>query len=255
VNAPPTACSECRTLIGGYVLDALDPLEADAVRRHIAECPDCAAEHARLAGLPSLLAIAGADDAAVEKPPAALEEAVLDRFAREHRAERAAAERPRRRGRLAGLLAPFRRPLPAAIAGAASAALATAAIALVLAGGDDGTAGNTYQAQLTGGPSAPAARAFAKLESSSSGTNVHLSVRGLSARPGDVFELWCIGDDGTKISAGTFRVDGGGHAYAVLTTAAVPGQYHRMSIERRALARDVSGERVMTGEIEYSRPS
>jgi hypothetical protein len=72
-----------------------------------------------------------------------------------------------------------------------------------------------------------------------------------SPRPGTVYELWCIGDDGSKISAGTFRVDSRGHAYATLTTAAIPGTYHRMSIERRTSADAASGERVMAGEIQY----
>jgi hypothetical protein len=247
-----TACAECRNLIGGYVLGSLEPHEAAAVRRHLAACPDCAAEHDRLAGLPELLALAGSDDPEIAKPPAALEEAVLDRFAREHRARPGRAPR---RGRLAALAGPFHRPLPAALAAAAAAAAVTAAIAVSLSSGDSAPAGNTYEAQLRGSAEAPSARAWAKLETSPSGTSVHLSVEGLRARPDDVYELWCIGNDGTKTSAGTFRVDGRGHAYAVLTTAAVPGQYHRMSIERRTPPGDTAGHRVMTGEIDYGKPS
>jgi hypothetical protein len=123
----------------------------------------------------------------------------------------------------------------------------------LLASGDDPAGhADTYQARLTGLAPVPAARASAKLESTGSGTSVHLDVRNLrSPRPGTVYELWCIGDDGTKISAGTFRVDSKGHAYAVLTTAAIPGTYHRMSIERRTSARAVRGEPVMAGEIQY----
>ena len=246
------ACDECRTLIGGYVLDALEPAEADIVRSHLATCPACAAEHDRLAGLPELLTLAGTTETETEQPPAALEAAVVDRFAREHRARR---DRGGARGRLAGLLRPFSRPLPAALAGAAAAAALTAGIAIALSANDPAAPANTYEAQLTGSPAAPAARAYAKLESGSSGTSVRLSVRGLRGRPNDVYELWCLADDGTRISAGTFRVDGSGHAYAVLTTAAVPGQYQRMSIERRRGSDPRPGERVMLGEIQYSRPS
>ena len=245
------ACAECRTLIGGYVLDALEPDEADVVRRHLATCPACAAEHERLAGLPELLALAGTAEPETEQPPAALEGAVIDRFSREHRAAR---ERRGARGRAAALLRPFRRPLPAALAGAVAAAAVTAALAIVVTADDPPAAAATYEAQLTGSSAAPAARAYAKLESAASGTSVHLDVRGLHGRPNDVYELWCLADDGTKISAGTFRVDGRGHAYAVLTTAAQPGQYQRMSIERRK-AGEPAGERVMLGEIQYSRPS
>ena len=256
MNARHAACDECRTLVGGYVLGALEPHETDAVRRHLADCTDCAAEHARLAGLPALLALAVADDTATEPPPAALEEAVLDRFAREHRAARSAPEDDRapraRRARLRGLARPFRRPLPAALAAAAAAAAITA-LAFALAGRDDaGESGATYEARLTGLAAAPGARASAELESTGSGTSVHLKVENLrSPRPGAVYELWCIGDDGTKISAGTFRVDSRGDAYAVLSTAAIPGTYHRMSIERRASADAARGEPVMAGEIEY----
>ena len=51
-----TACDHIRFDIGGYVLGALEPAEAAAVREHLATCADCAAEHARLAGLPALWA-------------------------------------------------------------------------------------------------------------------------------------------------------------------------------------------------------
>ncbi len=250
MNARHAACDECRTLIGGYVLDALEPHEADAVRRHLADCPDCAAEHERLAGLPALLAIAGADETATEAPPAALEEAVLDRFAREHRADGGEPDRAPRR--LGGLTRPFRRPLPAALAAAVAAAAVTALVFALTGGDGSPPPATTYEASLTGLAPAPGARASAELRSTGSGTSVHLSVENLrSPRPGTVYELWCIGDDGTKISAGTFRADSRGHAYAVLTTAAIPGTYHRMSIERRASVDAARGERVMAGEIQY----
>jgi len=45
VTPASAACSECRTLLGGYVLGAIEPDEADAVRRHLAECAECAIEH------------------------------------------------------------------------------------------------------------------------------------------------------------------------------------------------------------------
>jgi hypothetical protein len=268
MTAPSAACAECRTLIGGYVLDALEPDEATAVRGHLADCPDCAAEHARLAGVPALLSLVGTDSTAAESPPPALEEAVLDRFAREHRTDRAPARaaagrgpaardgrdgdrahaRRARRAWLAARLRPLRRPLPAAAAGALVVAAIAAALVVLgpLGGGHDGyEPGDTYQARLVGSPTAPGARAFARLETSSAGTRVWLRVNGLRGNPDDLYELWCVRDDGTKISAGTFRVNARGQAAVDLTTAAVPGEYHRMSVERKP------GERVMAGEIEY----
>jgi hypothetical protein len=270
MSTPSATCAECRTLIGGYVLDALEPDETEAVSRHLADCPECAAEHARLAGVPGLLAYAGSDPGVVESPPPALEEAVLDRFAREHRAHRTPggatrdrAESPsarehgartrgrgrgRPRPRLAERLAAFRHGLPAATVGALAAALIAAAlIAFGPLGTGSGPAehGEAYQARLVGSPIAPGARAFARLETSSAGTRVWLRVNGLRGNPDDLYELWCVRDDGAKISAGTFRVNASGQAAVDLTTAAVPGEYHVMSVERKP------GERVMTGAIEY----
>jgi anti-sigma-K factor RskA len=249
---PQTACSECRTLIGGYVLGALEPDDAAAVARHITECADCAAEYERLADIPDLLTLADADETVAEAPPAALEEAVLDRFAREHPAQSAPERRRRRdaiRARLAALGRSLRRPLPAAAVGALSAAAVAAALVVAgpLGGGsrDGWDSGDTYQANLTGSPAAPGAHAFAKLETTSAGTRVWLHVRGLRGNPDDLYELWCVRDDGTKVSAGTFRVNARGQAAVDLTTGAVPGEYHRMSVERKP------GGRVLAGEIEY----
>jgi hypothetical protein len=137
----------------------------------------------------------------------------------------------------------LRRPLPAAVAGALTAAAAAAALVLAIGGGD--SQGRVYGAKLAGTSAEAGARAYAKLTTSSSGTLVHLKVHGLRGNPDDLYELWCVKDDGTKISAGTFRVDARGEAAVNLTTAAVPGQYHRMSVERKP------GEQVMVGSIQY----
>jgi hypothetical protein len=74
---------------------------------------------------------------------------------------------------------------------------------------------------------------------------VNLDVRGLHGGPSSVYELWCIRDDGQKVSAGTFRTDASGRADVNLTTAAVPGEYHRLGIERKP------GVSVMAGEIQF----
>jgi hypothetical protein len=50
-------CSpEQRVALGSYALGALDPVEADQVRRHLLECPECRAEYRELAAVPALLA-------------------------------------------------------------------------------------------------------------------------------------------------------------------------------------------------------
>src|SRR5437763_793206 len=82
--------------LGAYVLGALEPGETDRIRAHLAGCPDCAAAYAELEGLPRLLDLAVVAGAGEEDPlPPAIEERVLDRFARERFPE----PRPRRRWR------------------------------------------------------------------------------------------------------------------------------------------------------------
>jgi anti-sigma-K factor RskA len=274
---PTAACNECRNLLGGYVLHALDPDEVESVRGHLATCEACAAEHEQLAGIPRILdtAGAGAVENAIEAPPAALEEAVLDRFAREHPHKAPAAELEPTRADQLGTLAEgapgsaareprrsrarrlrttlrsrFARPLPAALAGALAAAAVTAAL-IALPGSNDAT-GEQYQASLFGSQAAPGARASADLRVFASGTHVKLSVRGLRGSPDTVYELWCLRDDGAKVSAGTFRTDASGRADVSLTTAAVPGEYHRLGVERRSLSPGgPPGTSVMAGEIQY----
>jgi anti-sigma factor RsiW len=262
---PTAACNECRNLLGGYVLHALDPDEAESVRRHLATCAACAAEHEELVGVPAILDTAGAGvvESAIEPAPPALEEAVLDRFAREHpresggtELETTTASKPsptRRKSLRAALRGRFARPLPAAFAGALAAAAITAALIVLPGAGTNGSvSGEQYQASLFGSPAAPGARAQAKLQVFSAGTHVKLSVRGLHGTPGTVYELWCLRDDGAKVSAGTFRTDASGRADVSLTTAAIPGEYHRLGVERRSLSPGGSaGTSVMAGEIQF----
>jgi hypothetical protein len=282
------ACDECRALLGGYVLDALEPEEMDAVREHVASCAECSREHASLAPLPALLDAAGSAEPEAAHPPATLEDAVLDRFARdrprvgapvgapvagtplggqaggapladadaeadaESGATTVGRDRldPGRRSRSVRtrLRAWLSRPIPAAVTAAAAAALVTLALSDAL-GGSGESGDHEYGALLRGSASEPAARAYASLRTGSAGTEVDLRVRGMRPAPGTSYELWCVGHDGTRISAGTFRVDDTGHAHVHLTTAARLGEYERLSVERLAPGRP--GRRVLAGSIEY----
>jgi hypothetical protein len=211
-----TGSEHVRHDLGGYVLGALEPAEEAAVREHLASCSACAAEHARMAGLPELLSLAGpAVDAG---PPApALEERVLDAIA---------SERPRRRaGRR------FRLPRGRVLV-AAGAALAAVAVALVIAvGGDDGApSGFEVALQPVAGETA-SGRAL--LQSADAGIKMRLWVRGLPADPGIVYEVHCDAP-GWSASAGTFRADSHGRAYVVLNTAARRGEYDAIRVVRRS---------------------
>jgi anti-sigma-K factor RskA len=225
-----TGCASCRELVAGYVLGALEAPEAEAVERHLESCPRCAREHAELATMPALLDLAGSADAEPEGAPPTLEDAILDRFARERRALPASHRRERRSWRLG-----------VAVAGG----VAATAAALALAGGlssprQDPGYGHVRMAR--GG-----ATAWAELRAVREGTRVSLSVRGLPAGRGRVYELWCIPDRGRWISGGTFRVASGGRAEVKLTSAARPGDYEHMLVTPAA----DRGRTLLAGRVEY----
>jgi hypothetical protein len=219
--------------LGGYVLGALEPAEEAAVREHLSTCATCAAEHARLAGLPALLQLAdGLEDVPSLPPPHAVEERVLDAVARERARPPA---RPRRRAWRPRVLVPA----------AGLAAVAAAALVLALGGGDHP---RRYGVALHPA-GAVAGRARAELESVPGGTTLRLWVRGLPRDPSAVYEVRCDSPDWTA-SAGTFRVDARGRAYVVLTTAARRGEYDRIRVVRRE--RDASGH-ASTAEVFTAR--
>jgi hypothetical protein len=227
-----TGCGHIRLDLGGYVLGALEPDEAEAVREHLERCADCVAEHARLAALPGLLALAdGLEGAPAEAPPQAIEERVLDAVAR----ERGRPARPRRR-----------RAWRPRVLAAGAVAVAAAAVALFVLTGDEEGSAPAYGVRLQ--PVAgSAASARAALESIPGGTAVHLQVDGLPGDPSTVYEVRCDAP-GWTASAGTFRVDTRGKAYVVLTTAARRGEYDAIRVVRRS--RDAQGKLNTTTVLE-----
>lgn len=227
-------CGHFRELLGGYVLVALDPDEAEALEHHLEGCPRCRREHAELAGVPALLDMLETPDAIPEAPPPELEEAVLDRFARDGR-KRRPVRLPRRRGW----------GLRLGIAGAVAAAVGALALAGVFSSSSDDSAFG--HVRLRGGAGA---KAYADLHALRAGTGVDLSVHGLRAARGRVYELWCVEDGGRWISGGTFRVDSRGRARVSLTSAARPGEYELMLVTRRA-GDGERGRRVLAGTVDY----
>jgi hypothetical protein len=207
--------------LGAYVLGGLEPAEEERIRAHLAECSECAAAHAELEGLPQLLDLAVVAGAGEEDPlPPAIEERVLDRFAR----ERAPEPRPHRRWRPRIALG-----IGGALAGAA------AAVALLVAGfGFRAAPTARYGLALQPMGNTPvSATAQVGLRSVQNGTRVLLRIRDLPTQPGDVYEVLCSNKHWTA-SAGTFRVDARGDAYVVLTTAAKRGNYDRIVVVRRS---------------------
>ena len=208
--------------IGAFVLGALDEESERRVREHLATCQECATAHAEIADLPALLDLAVVTGATEEEPlPPAIEERLLDRFARE-RTEPAA-----RRGW---------RPRLAWGGGSALAGAAVAAAFLIFGLNFERYAGRPpSQYQLAFQPIGPApanASARAGLRTSQAGTVVRLWVKNLPGGTKDVYEVWCDAP-GWSASAGTFKVDARGDAYVVLTTAVKKGQYDRIRLARR----------------------
>jgi anti-sigma-K factor RskA len=239
-----TGCPSHGAMVGGYVLGVLEPAEMEEMRAHLATCPQCGPEADRLAELPGLLdRIVPAD-----VPPPSLspqvEEAVLDRFARERREEAESALRRERRwparfGRLA------RRPrLALAAAGAAAAAIALAVILLPLG---DGEGESAYASVSLAGPTDAAASA--SLDQVPAGTHIRLRARGLPA--GAEYEVWCVRADGRWVSGGTFWADADGRTEAQLTAAVRAGDYHLMAVTRQGRKAGERGPVVLRGELQY----
>jgi Putative zinc-finger len=224
-------CDDLRPLLGGYVLDALEPDETEAVREHLPDCAACAAEHASLVGLPALLDLAAPLDMPDEPLSPAFEEAVLDRFARDRESLRE-QKLPRRR-RLPRLA--WTRPR-VAVASALLAAALSVGVTLALDKTPAPPAMRTFQLPLTASANEPTARAHVALYRVHGGTGAHLWADGLQPGPGRVYEMLCEGK-GLSESAGTFRADARGHVEVRLTTAARVGEYQRIRIVYRTKGR------------------
>ena len=228
-----SGCDSHAELMGGYVLGALEPAEREAMERHLQTCEACRREHAALAGLPALLDRIEPADVPPPLPSGSLEDAVLDRVARE-RGRRTSA-----RGRLL-----LRRRALVAAAAAAVLVVALAVVLLTLPGDESAYA----YGSLRGEPGASGSFVVDKVPA---GSRVTLEARGLASR--EAHELWCIREDGRWVSGGTFRPRPGGTAQAELTAAVRPGEYHRVVITRRAGAATPPREQpqVLRGALRY----
>jgi hypothetical protein len=223
-----------REELGGYVLDALEPWEREAVKAHLASCPVCAAEHEQLVALPPLLA--RAQGLEIPDAPAAVEERLLDRVAAEHR-----GRRPRRSRRWAALTRGRRRTLAV---GALAGALLGIVVTLLVTGGDSTQVQGVQYSRVLSGTGGAWARADFRPKGDD-GTEVHLSVYGLPPGGDAVYEVRCE-RKGWSATAGTFRTDASGRAYVVLTTAARRGELEWIRVVRRSGPRD---KNVLSGKV------
>ena len=233
-----SGCRTHGTLLGGYVLGALDPAEMEAVRRHLETCSQCAREHRKLSGVPSLLDRIEPGDVPPPELSPELEEIVLDRFVRDRE------EPPERRAH------GWRRaPVLAAAAGIAAALL----VALVVLLGSQKEDTAYASADLRGRGPAADTRVKAWLTTVDAGTHVSLTARRLPGDRGDLFELWCIRTDGRWVSGGTFMAGPNGRAAAELTAAVAPGAYHKIVVTRipAEAPEGARGTMVLGGKLKY----
>ncbi|GGU52933.1 hypothetical protein GCM10010211_16890 [Streptomyces albospinus] len=215
-----------RLALGGYVLSTLPSAERERVRLHLAECAECRAEHAQLAGLPALLATVTEAEASGQTVPTAdgdLADRLVARAAES--AQRSQPERPAapavaqapEGGVLERLLQQAasrrRRTWRLQLAGAAASLTFIAAAA----GGTWLAAVGTLGTQATPpGPTAPATwRTFSgsdsttgvtasvKVSPSAWGSVVQVSAKGAPA--GITCRLQAIGPGGARTDVATWR--------------------------------------------------
>jgi Anti-sigma-K factor rskA/Putative zinc-finger len=224
-----SGCETYGELVGGYVLQALDPPEQEAMKRHLEECELCRREYAALSSIPDLLDRIVPADVPPPAPSPALEEAVLDRVAR----ERGRKKRVR-----------FRWPPKPLLAGAAAAVAVALVVALLVRGP---TPDPAYATGKLVGP--PGVSGGFSVKSVPAGAEVNLWAQGLPVRSGMTYELWCVRTDGRWVNGGSFQPRRDGYANATLTAAVMPGDYHLVVVSRGGAGKR-AGE-VLRGTLRY----
>lgn len=242
-------CSELEDLAPAFVLGALEPAEMDAIRQHLAACPEAHPEMAELGSVvPALF-----ETVELVEPPAGLKARILaaaaadtQRVADSQRAVgtqlapaatpppiRPASSRPVADDRpSSGWASLFRRPVWAAVSlGAVIAVLALGAWNLQLrdelSGLNDYRAGVTKVLDQAAQPGALIAVLTSEGGQGPSGLaavaadgSVALVMRDLAPTQGSqVYETWLIGADGAPIPIGGFTATADGSASFVGTHA------------------------------------
>jgi anti-sigma factor RsiW len=230
-------CAEAGDSAPAFVIGALSNTEMDAVRRHLAECPNAHAEFAEFGSVtPALL-----ETVPLVEPPADLGARIMATA----RAQQAEAERkivPLRRPAEQTRLESTRRQRWTRLGWAALAAAAVLAIVVVganylqlrsqvedltayraaVAGVIDRAAQTGVVAVLVGGQGSSGTSATpAGIAALGRDGSVAVAMRNLSPTAGaEVYELWMIGSDNVPLALGSFTVTVNGAGGTV--TAATP---------------------------------
>jgi anti-sigma factor RsiW len=204
-----TDCDTIRGLIGADLLGGLDEGEERELREHLATCPDCAAQHARLTRVVPLLDLAG------PPLPLLLPDGLEDRLV-----ERTTSALPPVRSRRPWLQG--RRWAAPALAGALAGAVATVLLLYGIGaiGGSSPRAPQATVVQLQPTEGSPAATAVVYVIDDKGTSTIAVRASGLPApRPGDRYSVWLSTGHGSY-SAGEIYVSAGGWATAILQSRA-----------------------------------
>lgn len=223
--------STVKDLLGPYLMGALQPEEARRVEEHLEACAGCHEEtrelrsvHERLADLATA---AGA-------PPPHLKDRVISGL-------------PRR--------ATYRVPIAAAVAAVVLCAVVLGALYAA------GLFGREAVASATLEPTDLAPRAGGELRVHESGdptdpnARAELEVWGLPrGDENEYYELW-FGEEGGRVSAGTFKVDTEGRGTLYMTVPEEAGRYRRVGITLEEFPKEPrmsSAKVVLGGELRGS---
>ena len=217
---------EVRALLGPYVMGALDPEDEREVEEHLEECALCREEardlrlaHERLADLAN----------ATEPPPQELK-------------RRVSMGMPRRETRRVPLVA------------AAAVLCALAVLGVLYSTGFFGTE-EVASATLESTDLAPGAGGELRVREDNPNVRAELEVWGLP-RPGpnEYYELW-FGEEGGRVSAGTFTVDARGRETLYMSVPEHASDYQQVGITLEKFPREprMSAARpVLIGKLDES---
>jgi anti-sigma-K factor RskA len=202
------SCHETTMSLGVYLVGALDADERNAVEEHLNDCPECRAELAGLAALPSMLERLSIDDFPLE--PLSAPEDLFDRVAAQAREEHTEhTERSRR------AVTRYRR------------LTAVAAAVVVIAGASVGSVA-VYDHNHRHGITATQGSVTMQvtLASQTTGTGLNVTVSGL---PRDEHcQLIAIAKDGTRDIAGRWDATYGGWAQETGSTRIPKSQLSKL---------------------------
>jgi anti-sigma-K factor RskA len=191
-DRPMHESHDCGGDAAAYVLGALEPVEVDAFREHMAGCVVCRDEVAALQQVADALPMAAPPQAA----PRSLRRRVLREARAEPRSPPAARARPRRPARA------LPRPALAGASLLAAALVIGGGVELATSGGSSGT--RVIQASVSGSPASAQLRV--------TGGHAELVVRRLPPPPaGRIYEIWTARAHGAPSPTKTlFSVTGAG---------------------------------------------